>query len=31
MHKHYVKGILITDGGLMNQPNKYLEAMEMIG
>lgn len=31
MHKHYVKGILIKSGGLMEQPNKYLEAMEIIG
>lgn len=31
LHRHYSKGILIMAGGLLDQPNKYLEAMEMIG
>jgi len=31
MHKHYKNGILLVDGGLVNQPNKYLEAMELLG
>lgn len=31
MHMHYTNGILITQGGLLDQPNKYLEAMEIIG
>ena len=31
MYKHYKNGILLIGGGLLDQPNKYLEAMEMIG
>lgn len=31
MHKHYAHGILMLSGGLLDQPNKYLEAMELIG
>lgn len=30
LHKHYQKNVLFTDGGLMSQPNLYLEAMERI-
>lgn len=31
LHQHYQKGILMQAGGLLDQPNKYLEAMELIG
>jgi len=31
MHKHYKNGVLLKTGGLMDQPNKYLEAMELMG
>jgi len=31
MYQHYSKGVLITSGGLLDQPNKYLEAMELMG
>lgn len=34
MHKHYLNGIMLTDEhgtGLLDQPNHYLEAMEIIG
>ena len=28
LHKHYQQRILFEAGGLMDQPNAYLEAME---
>jgi len=31
LHKHYSKGVLLQSGGLLDQPNYYLEAMEIIG
>lgn len=31
MHVHYRNGNLLIKGGLLDQPNKYLEAMELIG
>jgi len=31
MHKHYKNGIMLKTGGLLDQPNKYLEAMELMG
>jgi len=34
MHKHYKNGILLTSkhgSNLLDQPNKYLEAMEILG
>ena len=31
MNKHYRNGHLLISGGLLDQPNKYLEAMELIG
>jgi len=31
MHKHYQNGVLLQSGGLLDQPNYYLEAMEIIG
>lgn len=30
LHRHYTNNILFKDGGLMSQPNPYLEAMELI-
>jgi len=29
-HKHYKNGILVMPGSLLEQPNAYLEAMELI-
>lgn len=29
-HKHYKNGILLKGGGLLDQPNYYLEAMTLI-
>jgi hypothetical protein len=31
MFKHHQHSILLVSGGLLDQPNKYLEAMEIIG
>jgi len=31
LHKHYSNGVLMRSGGLLDQPNYYLEAMEIIG
>jgi len=31
MNRHYRNGILLNEGGLLDQPNPYLEAMETIG
>lgn len=30
LHGHYRNRLLFTEGGLMSQPNYYLEAMELI-
>lgn len=30
LHKHYTNNVLFVDGGIMSQPNVYLEAMELI-
>lgn len=30
MHTHYEKGFLLQFGGIINQPLKYLESMEVI-
>lgn len=30
LHKHYKNQILFEDGGLMRQPNVYLDAIETI-
>ena len=30
LHRHYRNGYLYGDGGIMDQPHKYLEAMELI-
>ena len=29
-HKHYKNGILLKGGGLLDQPNYYLETMTLI-
>lgn len=31
LHKHYKNGILPLGGGLLEQPNKFLQAMEILG
>jgi hypothetical protein len=31
LYQHYRKGFLLTDGGLLRQPYKYLQAMQVIG
>jgi hypothetical protein len=30
MHAHYRAGFLALDGGILSQPNAYLEAMRLI-
>lgn len=30
LHRHYKNGMLFLEGGLMNQPNTYLDAMQLI-
>jgi hypothetical protein len=30
LHKHYKNGLLPLSGGVLDQPNIYLEAMELI-
>lgn len=30
LHKHYREGLLPLSGGLLEQPNYYLEAMEIL-
>jgi len=30
LYQHYKKGILLVGGGLLDQPNAYLEAMDII-
>jgi hypothetical protein len=30
LHNHYKQGHLLTAGGIMDQPNYYLDAMEQI-
>lgn len=31
LHKHYHKNILYRGGGISQQPNLYLSAMELLG
>ena len=30
MHRQFRKGILVNDGGLMDQPSKYIDLMNMV-
>lgn len=30
LHTHYLRGVLLKGGGLEDQSNKYLEAMELL-
>ncbi len=30
LYRHYKNGILLTGGGILDQPNRYLEIMELI-
>ncbi len=30
LYQHYRKGFLLTDGGLLKQPYRYLQAMQLI-
>jgi hypothetical protein len=30
LHRHYKNGILFDNGGIMKQPNVYLEAMDLL-
>jgi len=30
LHRHYENGVLLRSGGLLDQPNYYIEAMELL-
>ncbi len=30
LYRHYKNGVLLVSGGLLDQPNKYTEAMDLI-
>ena len=30
LHRHYLNGVLPFSGGLLDQPNTYIQAMEVI-